>query len=359
MINRISIQNYRSIRDLELELDGINIIFGPNGCGKSNIYKALHLLSASANGQVSPAISEEGGLENAMWSGSRAHWTPHRIAIACDTDEFEYEMQLGFPDRLPYPTQFQLDTVFKEENIWLSGFERRASARILQRKNQAAFLIDVNGEKQTFTESIYENESIFGQLGEPHRFPEVSQVRERMRSWRFYHDFDLSRHSLLRKPAIGYRSPVLASDGHNLAAAFQTIVEIGAVEVLEEILGKAFPDCRFYVENQRSHFELMMEREGLKRALHAYEMSEGTLRFLCLSVALLSPRPPHFIALNEPENSLHPEMLPALASLIVEAARYSQIWLTSHSPRLAELIGSAQNFRLYQLANQQGETVLA
>ncbi len=102
-----------------------------------------------------------------------------------------------------------------------------------------------------------------------------------------------------------------------------------------------------------------MEREGLKRALHAYEMSEGTLRFLCLSVALLSPRPPHFIALNEPENSLHPEMLPALASLIVEAARYSQIWLTSHSPRLAELIASEQNFRLYQLANQQGETVLA
>jgi len=52
-------------------------------------------------------------------------------------------------------------------------------------------------------------------------------------------------------------------------------------------------------------------------------------------------------------------MLPALASLIVEAARYSQIWLTSHCPRLAELIGSEQNFRLYQLANQQGETVLA
>lgn len=359
MINRISIRNYRSIRDLTLELDEINLVFGPNGCGKSNIYKALHLLSASAMGQAAAAISDEGGLENVMWSGTLSSQTPHRITIACDTPEFEYEMQLGFPDRLPYPTQFQLDSVFKEENIWLSGFSRRNSARILQRKNQAAFLLDVNGEKQTFTDAIYENESIFGQLAEPHRYPEVSQVRERMRSWRFYHDFDLSRTSVLRRPAIGYRSPVLAGDGRNLAAAFQTIAEIGAGEVLTAILAEAFPDCRFWCENQQSHFALRMQRAGLKRALHASEMSEGTLRFLCLTVALLSPRPPRFIALNEPENSLHPEMLPALASLIVEAARYSQIWLTSHSPRLAELIGSARPFRLYQLQNQQGETVLA
>jgi predicted ATPase len=61
-------------------------------------------------------------------------------------------------------------------------------------------------------------------------------------------------------------------------------------------------------------------------------------------VALLSPRPPAFIALNEPENSLHPQMLPALASLIAEASRYSQIWLTSHSPELAKLIEKHRSF---------------
>ena len=73
-------------------------------------------------------------------------------------------------------------------------------------------------------------------------------------------------------------------------------------------------------------------------------------------MALLSPRPPAFIALNEPENSLHPQMLPALASLIAEASRYSQIWLTSHSPELAQLIEKHRSFSLYQLSMVEGET---
>ncbi|HBY9547705.1 TPA: chromosome segregation protein SMC, partial [Klebsiella pneumoniae] len=83
-----------------------------------------------------------------------------------------------------------------------------------------------------------------------------------------------------------YRSPVLDSDGQNLAAAFQTIVEIGAEEILHEILADAFPGCQFYCENEHSRFALKMRREGIRRPLLAAEMSDGTLRFLCLAVAL-------------------------------------------------------------------------
>ncbi|MWN16060.1 AAA family ATPase, partial [Escherichia coli] len=134
-----------------------------------------------------------------------------------------------------------------------------------------------------------------------------------------------SKHSALREPQVGFRSPVLASDGANLAAAFQTIVEIGDEGLLMRILDQAFPGCRFFCENPGGRFQLLMQRDGLTRPLEPAEFSDGTLRFLCLAVALLSPRPPAFIALNEPENSLHPQMLPALAKLIAEASRYSQI----------------------------------
>lgn len=180
MIQYIRIQNFRSVRDIALELGPLNIVFGPNGCGKSNIYNAIHLLTAAADGKLSGFISEEGGLENMMWSGERSPVDrhPRRLQIACRTDSFDYELQIGFPEKLPYPTQFMLDPIVKEENIWLAGYSRRPSSRVLQRKNQAAFLVDVTGEKSTFTESIYENESVFGQLGEPHRFPEVSRVRK-------------------------------------------------------------------------------------------------------------------------------------------------------------------------------------
>ncbi|TIN81353.1 MAG: chromosome segregation protein SMC, partial [Mesorhizobium sp.] len=157
-------------------------------------------------------------------------------------------------------------------------------------------------------------------------------------------------------PQVGFRSPVLASDGANLAAAFQTIVEIGDELLLMRILGQAFPGCVFYSDNTGGRFRMMMQREGLSRPLEPAEFSDGTLRFLCLAVALLSPRPPAFIALNEPENSLHPQMLPALASLIAEASRYSQIWLTSHSPELANLIEKHRSFSLYQLSMVEGET---
>ncbi|MEY8786960.1 AAA family ATPase [Klebsiella quasipneumoniae] len=358
MIQYIHIQNFRSVRDIELELGPLNIVFGPNGCGKSNIYNAIHLLTAAADGEAVGVYQRRGrpGKYDVVRRSFPLDRHPRRLQIACRTESFDYELQVGFPEKLPYPTQFMLDPIVKEEHIWLAGYSRRPSSRVLQRKNQAAFLVDVTGEKSTFTESIYENESVFGQLGEPHRFPEVSRVRETLRRWRFYHEFAIGRHSPLRQPAVGYRSPVLDSDGHNLAAAFQTIVEIGAEEMLHEILADAFPGCQFYCENEHSRFALKMRREGIRRPLLAAEMSDGTLRFLCLAVALLSPRPPAFLAINEPENSLHRDMLPALARLIIEASRYSQIWLTSHSAELAELIAAGAPCQRYALENSGGET---
>lgn len=65
------------MKDIALELGPLNIVFGPNGCGKSNIYNAIHLLTAAAEGRLSGFISEEGGLENMMWSGERSPLDRH------------------------------------------------------------------------------------------------------------------------------------------------------------------------------------------------------------------------------------------------------------------------------------------
>ncbi len=82
---------------------------------------------------------------------------------------------------------------------------------------------------------------------------------------------------------------MLDSDGGNLAAAFQTIVEIGAEELLHEILGEAFPDCTFFCENDNSRFVMKMRREGIYRPLLAAEMSDGTLRFFMPGGCLTQP----------------------------------------------------------------------
>ena len=178
MIHTLHIQNYRSIREMSLELEQLNIVFGPNGTGKSNIYKAIHLMHSAAQGQFSQALANEGGILKVFWAGKTRSDQLRRMNLAVETESYEYELQVGFVEKLPYPSQFQLDPVIKEESIWLSGQHRRPSSQLMKRKNQAVFLNNVYHEKVTHSGTLYENESVFGQLGEPHLYPEVSQMRD-------------------------------------------------------------------------------------------------------------------------------------------------------------------------------------
>ncbi|PKH21419.1 chromosome segregation protein SMC [Enterobacterales bacterium CwR94] len=355
-IRTLTLQGFRSIRNIDLPLSQLNVISGPNGCGKSNLYKAVRLLHEAANGRLSAALAEEGGIQKAMWAGETRRQDAKRMMLAVEMADFAYQLEIGFPE--PLISLFNLDPLVKKEGLWLAGQQRRRASMLMERANQTAFLHNVEGERIAYPATLHPEESMFGQLAEPHRYPEVSQVREALRGWRFYHEFSVGSGSPLRAPQVGIRSPVLAHDGANLAAAFETLRERGHTEMLFSVLEKAFPDSQFYVDAQGGRFQLMMQRTGIRRPLESAEFSDGTLRFLCLVVALLSPRPPRFMALNEPENSLHPDLLPALAMLIAEASRYSQIWVTSHSPLLAERIAAYCDVQHYQLTQQDGETVL-
>lgn len=359
-IRQLSLSGFRSVREVTLELSQLNVISGPNGCGKSNLYKAVRLLHEAASGRLSAALAEEGGIQKTMWAGApkrgESRRNGKRMVLGVEMDDYEYQLEIGFPE--PLISLFNLDPLVKAENIWLSGQRQRPSSRLLERKNQAAFLSNIDGERIAYPSSLHEEESVFSQLSDPHLYPEVSQVRENLSKWRFYHEFAVWPGSPIRVPQVGIRAPVLAHDGHNLAAAFETIRERGHTELLFSVLTEAFPDSEFFVEAQGGRFQMLMQRQGILRPLEVAELSDGTLRFLCLVVALLSPRPPTFMAINEPENSLHPDLLPALALLIAEASRYSQIWVTSHSPALAEQIGRHCDLRHYQLSQREGETVV-
>jgi predicted ATPase len=95
------------------------------------------------------------------------------------------------------------------------------------------------------------------------------------------------------------------------------------------------------------------------RPLGLTELSDGTLRYLCLIAALLSPRPPALLALNEPETSLHPDLLSPLGQLIARAARESQLWITTHSRALAEHVERLSGETPVELRLVDGETRLA
>jgi predicted ATPase len=176
---------------------------------------------------------------------------------------------------------------------------------------------------------------------DPIRAPELLTVREQIRSWRFYDQFRTDVDSPVRQSQIGTRTPVLDADGRDLAAALQTIIEIGDADALHGTIEDAFAGSRLQVVESRGRFDLELTAHGLLRPLSAAELSDGTLRYLLLVAALLSPRPPSLMVLNEPETSLHSDLLPALARLIARASEKTQIVVVTHSLGLVDALAAA------------------
>ena len=105
-------------------------------------------------------------------------------------------------------------------------------------------------------------------------------------------------------------------------------------------------------------FDVAFEQRGLLRPLNSSELSDGTLRFLMLAAALHTPRPPSLMVMNEPETSLHPDLLPALARLFVRASESSQVWVVTHSESLVSEIEQLSDFHPIYLEKVCGQTVL-
>jgi predicted ATPase len=128
----------------------------------------------------------------------------------------------------------------------------------------------------------------------------------------------------------------VADDGADLAAALATIVLGGDHVTLGRCVAHALDGAAVEVLPERSgHLEFGLSLPGVRRPLRAGELSDGQLRFLFLAAALLAPQPPGVLVLNEPESSLHEDVLPALAELIVAASARSQIIVTTHATDLA------------------------
>ena len=161
-----------------------------------------------------------------------------------------------------------------------------------------------------------------------------------------------------RKPQAGTYTPVLAADGSDLAAAIQTIREIGAPKEMSEAIADAFPGGSVAVTSSGAYLQVEMRQHGLLRPLLASELSDGTLRYLLLIAALLSPRPPALMILNEPETSLHPDLLPSLARLIVQASRQCQIIVVSHAAALVSALDAQTDSRQIVLEKTLGETTV-
>jgi predicted ATPase len=374
-IKELHVAGYRSIREIRLGLKRLNVLTGPNGCGKSNLYNSVFLLAKTASGGFARVIAEEGGMASVFWAGPRDKRSlasvrpkPVRVILGVKTDTFSYELSCGLPGIRPrnmdepdaFRTEFKLDPEVKEERVWMDG-GRRNPVVFFERNSSGTWIRNNTGERAAYSGEMASGEGVLSQLREPHSYPELSALRTEMAQWRFYHHFRTDRDSPLRRPQIGVRTHVLSHDGSDLAAALQTIIEVGDDAQLRKEVARAFNGAQLMVENEngKGRFAVLLQMRGLTRPLEAAELSDGTLRYLCLLATLLSPRPPALLALNEPETSLHPDLLDGLAQMIVRGSKHSQIWVTTHSPRLAELIERHSGEPSIRLELINGETCVA
>jgi predicted ATPase len=361
-LTQLHVSGYRSVRDLKLPLHQVNVITGANGTGKSNLYQALMLVARAAEGQFARAIGEEGGTPSVLWAGGeRIRYTRKqpvkRFCLGVETDSFDFSFAVGLPSPSSLPpgrSLFGSDPEVKEESLSLRTGAK--SVLMLDRRGPTTWLRNPEGRMNEYPFALLKYESVLPQIVDPHRYPEVHLARQTLLSWRFYHQFRTDANSPLRSPQTGVQTNVLSQDGSDLAAALETIVEIGDEAALAETVASAFRGARLRIEAHRTLFSVSLETPGLLRPLHAREFSDGQLRFLCLCAALLSPRPPSLIALNEPETSLHPDLHQPLAQLIARVSRTSQIWVTTHARPLAEKIAEQCNTSLVELTLVEGET---
>lgn len=371
MITRLAVSGYRSLRDLRLVLSRLNVVTGANGSGKSSLYRSLRLLADVAQGRVIQSLAAEGGVQSTLWAGPEAFSRGMRsgetpvtgvvrsgsvsLKLGFAGEDYGYAIDLGLSP--PDMGMFSLDPHIKAEALWTGEFLGRANAFAL-RNGPGVRTRGETGEWRQIATSLASFDSMMTHCADPRDAVELLLLRERMRDWRFYDHLRTDHDAPARRPQIGTYTPVLDGDGANLAAALQTIRQIGDAEGLVAAIDDAFPRAAVEVVSNDGWFEVEMRQHGLLRALRTAELSDGTLRYLLLVAALMSPRPPALMVLNEPETSLHPDLLGPLARLIALASERSQVVVVSHAMPLVDALTDAGARRI-ELEKSLGETVLA
>lgn len=372
MIETLAIAGYRSLRDIVLGLSGLTVVTGANGSGKSSLYRALRILAGAGLGGAVGTLAREGGLPSALWAGPevisrrmRSGEVPVqgtrrreevRVRLGFATEELGYAVEFGMP--VPSPSAFHLDPEIKRECIFSAPVLRKAST-LVDRHGPLVRVRNRVGAWEDLVQDLAAGDSVLSEVGDPKQTPEIHAVRSLVRSWRFYDQFRTDADAPARARHIGTRTPVLSHDGFDLAAALQTILEIGDAEALAATVADALGGSTVEVDCSDARFGVRVRQPGMLRALDAAELSDGTLRYLLWTAALLTPRPPPLMVLNEPETSLHPELLPALARLIVRASRRSQVLVVSHARPLVDALTETGDCGRIELEKELGETRIA
>lgn len=326
---------------IDLQLRPLNVFIGANGSGKSNLLEVLSLLRAAPTKLPNP-VKEMGGIDEWLWKGlnstniatvqavvsyseSPSGKDPlplrHELKITKNGDRFEVadekvENELARPGNAEPYFFYQ----YRQGNPWLNT--RAGTQRLLKRAN------------------ILPEESILSQVRDPEEYPELAWLQTKYEEIALYRNWSFGPASKLRvDQKIDSRSSHLADDGHNLANVLSSIKKTSKNVLLESIQELLNDVTDFDIELNGLSARVYLN-EGVRQT-PASRLSDGTLRYLCLLAILLHPRPPAVVAIEEPELGLHPDIIPHIAKLLVDASTRMQLFVTTHSRVLVDCLSAS------------------
>ncbi len=337
-IQRIKLKNLLSFGPdaKELELQPLNVLIGPNGCGKSNLIEAIGLLQAAPRNLPTP-IREGGGVRDWIWRGEPAAPSAH-IETILDIPQAAptaLRYRLGFAEK---GRRFELieerienekpDTGHEKPYIY---FELQGGRAILNYKDKT--------RRQLRPEEIDPEQSILAQRKDPDHYPELTWLGEAFSRIRFYREWSFGRHTPPRLPQkADLPSNFLEEDAKNLGLVLNRLrLEPKAKERFLKALRDLYEGVKdFEVSIEGGTVQVFLQEDNI--TMPATRLSDGTLRYLCLLSILCHPNPPPLICLEEPELGLHPDILPGLGELLREASERCQLIVTTHSDALVDAL---------------------
>lgn len=310
----------------------LNVLIGPNGSGKSNLIEALGLLR-STSGRLSATIRAGGGVTEWIWKGEgnkvglieavvavggRPQRLRHRIAFTESASRCELVDEV-VENSEPLPGQS--DPLF---------FYRFQNGR-------PVLSVQGSGRRELRREDVAADESILSQRRDPDAYPELFELVSAYENVRLYREWAFGQSSVFRGPqAADLPGDRLSEDFSNLGLFLNRLRgKPKTKKVILERLRDLYEGLDDFDARIKEGTVVVELTEG-DFTIPAGRLSDGTLRYLCLLAILCDPEPPPLVCIEEPELGLHPDMLPKLADLLVEASERMQLVVTTHSDILVD-----------------------
>ena len=330
----------------ELPLEPLNVLIGPNASGKSNLIEALSLLAA-APGDLQAPIREGGGVHEWPWKGA--------TEAPAATVEVTTEYPNG-PTALRYRLSFgEIGTRFElrdevVENEYPTN-PRDTQPYFYYRYQEGQPVLNVKGDteatpEQRFTrrlvrEDVKPDQSILSQRRDPDTYPELTYLASRFERMRFYREFHVGRRTPPRLPQnADLQQDRLLEDASNLGLVLSDLLNQPPLK--QRILDKLrefYPLIQdIFISVRGGTVQIFFHEAGLRHPVPATRLSDGSLHYLCLLAVLCHPDPPPVVCIEEPEIGLHPDVIPDVADLMVEASARSQLLVTTHSDILVDAL---------------------